>query len=78
MKSTTKETLNKKLRQEIRDKANKASELSQKIRQTKSILEKKQLSDELKQIAEEMEHIVATLAANYDIGVSIATERIKD
>jgi len=25
-----------------------------------------------------MEHIVATLAANYDIGVSIATERIKD
>lgn len=78
MKSTTKETLNKKLRQEIRDKANKASELSQKILQTRSIVEKKQLSDELKQIAEEMEHVVATLAVNYDIGVSIATERIKD
>jgi hypothetical protein len=64
MKSTTKETLNKKLRQEIRDKANKASELSQKIRQTRSIVERKQLSDELKQIVEEMERIVATLAAN--------------
>jgi hypothetical protein len=64
MKPTTKETLNKKLRQEIRDKANTASELSQKILQTRSIVEKKQLSDELKQIAEEMERIVATLAAN--------------
>jgi hypothetical protein len=64
MKPTTKETLNKKLRQEIRDKANKASELSQKIRQTRSIVERKQLSDELKQIVEEMERIVATLAAN--------------
>jgi hypothetical protein len=38
--------------------------LSQKILQTRSIVEKKQLSDELKQIAEEMERIVATLAAN--------------
>ena len=64
MKSPTKETLNKKLRQEIRDKANKASELSQKIRQTKSIVERKQLSDELKQIAEEVERIVTTLAVN--------------
>lgn len=64
MESPTKETLNKKLRQEIRDKANKASELSQKIRQTRSIMERKQLSDELKQIAEEMERMVATLAAN--------------
>lgn len=64
MKSTTKETLTTRLRQEIRAKANKASELSQKIRQTKSIVERKQLSDELKQIAEEMERIVTTLAVN--------------
>jgi hypothetical protein len=64
MRLPTKETLNKKLRQEIRDKANQASELSQQIRQTKSIVKKKQLSDELKRIVEEMERIVATLAAN--------------
>ena len=39
MKSPIKETLNKKLRQEIRDKANQASELSQVVYESKLLNE---------------------------------------
>ncbi len=61
MKSPTKETRDKILRQEIRAKARKASELSRKIQQTKSAMKANQLSLELKLVTEEMERVVEIL-----------------